>query len=62
MKEEIHLIIPGIIFLLIIGGGLIFLLRELVQKQVDEQVKQFADKAKIPESLRSYIKVRIKLK
>ena len=41
-------------------GGLFVLLRSLINKQVNTQVKEFADDAKIPKFIRKKIGVKIK--
>ena len=40
--------------------GLLMLLNKMLNEQIEEQLKRFSDKAKIPRALRKRIGIRIK--
>tara|TARA_Y100001968_G_scaffold145998_1_gene133480 strand:+ start:337 stop:510 length:174 start_codon:yes stop_codon:yes gene_type:complete len=54
MKWEIEILIFSLSFC-----TMIFTLRRLVNKQIKEEIEIFFEKAKIPNSLRSFIRIKI---
>ena len=57
LKIYLTLVVP---FSLMVLSALILRLRELINRQVDDQVERFADEARIPKIFRRFIVVNLK--